>query len=125
MAEACLERREPRPNRSARSRCSAEMLGHGQICVQWQRQRQTRTPQSPRFAPRQTRTRSSSISAERMAAHAADEKTAGAALWEAAKEGNTAEARRLLDAGAPVDWKNAAEVSSWYHGVVPARRRAC
>ncbi|KAA0150232.1 hypothetical protein FNF29_05472 [Cafeteria roenbergensis] len=44
-----------------------------------------------------------------MAAHAADEETAGAALWEAAKEGNTAEARRLLDAGAPVDWKNAAE----------------
>ncbi len=39
------------------------------------------------------------------------------ALWEAAKAGNTAEASRLLDAGAPVDCKNDADVSARCHGV--------
>ncbi|KAA0170630.1 hypothetical protein FNF28_01392 [Cafeteria roenbergensis] len=35
-----------------------------------------------------------------------DERAMTSALWEAAKAGNTAEASRLLDAGAPVNRKN-------------------
>ncbi len=46
-----------------------------------------------------------------MAAPAENAEATGKALWQAAKEGNTAEARRLLDAGAPVGWENAAHVS--------------
>ncbi|KAA0153088.1 hypothetical protein FNF29_03276 [Cafeteria roenbergensis] len=38
-----------------------------------------------------------------------DERALGSALWEAAKAGSTAEACRLLDVGAPVDWKNDAD----------------
>ena len=45
------------------------------------------------------------------------------ALWEAAKAGDTAEARRLLDVGAPVDCKNDADVSSRTAGALPARCR--
>ncbi len=46
-----------------------------------------------------------------MATPATNERALANALWEAAKAGNTAEARRLLDEGAPVDWKNVADVS--------------
>ena len=44
-------------------------------------------------------------------------------LWEAAKAGNTAGASRLLDAGAPVDWKNVADVSSGTVGTLRTRCR--
>ena len=56
-----------------------------------------------------------------MATPAIDESSMTSALWEAATAGNTAEASRLLDAGAPVDWKNAAVVSSETVGAPPAR----
>ncbi len=46
-----------------------------------------------------------------------DERAMTSALWEAAKAGNTAEASRLLDAGAPVNRKNHANVSARCHGV--------
>ncbi|KAA0172617.1 hypothetical protein FNF27_05843 [Cafeteria roenbergensis] len=46
------------------------------------------------------------VSSADMAAPAMDTNDLGKALWEAAKEGNTAEARRLLDERAPVDWQN-------------------
>ena len=54
-----------------------------------------------------------------MAAPALDVRAVDAALWEAAKEGNAAEARRLLDEGARVEWKKASKVSSWCHGWCP------
>ncbi|KAA0165256.1 hypothetical protein FNF28_03536 [Cafeteria roenbergensis] len=44
-----------------------------------------------------------------MAAPALDVRAVDAALWEAAKEGNAAEARRLLDEGARVEWKKASK----------------
>ncbi|KAA0153563.1 hypothetical protein FNF29_02952 [Cafeteria roenbergensis] len=47
-----------------------------------------------------------------MATAAMGENAMASALWEAAKAGSTAEASRLLDAGAPVDWNNAAEYGS-------------
>ncbi len=77
------------------------------------------------LAARQTCIRSAPLSAEDMAAPAVNVDAMGAALWEAANEGATAEARRLLDAGAPCDWKHAAAVSVWRHGVVLPSRRAC
>ena len=55
---------------------------------------------------RLTRTRLPPFATEDMAAPADDAEAMGAALWEAAKEGNTAQASRLLNEGAPVDWKN-------------------
>ncbi len=74
-------------------------------------------------AARHTRTRSPPFTTEDMAAPANVAKAKGDALWEAAKEGNTAQASRLLDAGAPLDWKNAAMVSSEADGTLTARRR--
>ncbi len=41
------------------------------------------------------------------------------ALWEAARAGDTAEASRLLDEGAPVEWRNEAAVRSCCHCVAP------
>ena len=72
-----------------------------------------------RIAARQTRTRPPNPAAADMAAPAMDTNDLGKALWEAAKEGNTAEARRLLDERAPVDWQNDDAVSSCCHGAVP------
>ncbi len=72
-----------------------------------------------------TCTRPPPHSAEDMAAPAVNVDAMGAALWEAAKDGNSAEARRLLDDGAPLEWKNTADVSSCCHGVVLPNRRAC
>ncbi|KAA0145992.1 hypothetical protein FNF29_08306 [Cafeteria roenbergensis] len=43
-----------------------------------------------------------------MATPAMDGNALASGLWEAAKAGSTAEAGRLLDEGAPVNWKNAA-----------------
>ena len=76
------------------------------------------------LAPRRTRTRPPPLQAEGMAAPAVDAEAMGPAHWEAAKGGNTAEARSLLDAGAPVDWRNFKQVSFWCHGVVPPSHRA-
>ncbi len=46
------------------------------------------------------------------------------ALWEAAKAGNSAEASRLLDARAPVEWKCDVNVSAWCQGVRYSQTRA-
>ena len=46
-----------------------------------------------------------------------DENSTASVLWEAAKAGNTAEASRLLDEGAPLGCKNIANVSARCHGV--------
>ena len=43
------------------------------------------------------------------------------ALWEAAMAGNTAEASRLLDAGAPLNCKHVAAVSAEASSMLPAR----
>ena len=45
-----------------------------------------------------------------MAASATDAERLGQALWEATSQRNLAEVTRLLDAGAPADWQNAAKV---------------
>ncbi len=58
-----------------------------------------------------------------MATPAMDGDALASGLWEAAKAGNTAEAGRLLDEGAPVDWKNDADVSVEAVGTFPARCR--
>ena len=58
-----------------------------------------------------------------MATPAMDENAMANALWQSAKAGNTAEASRLLDAGAPVDWKNITSVSPETGGALPARCR--
>ena len=50
-----------------------------------------------------------------------DKNAMASALWEAARAGDTAEASRLLDEGAPVDWKNDAAVSVEAVGSFPAR----
>ena len=70
-------------------------------------------------ARRRTRTRPQARTDEDMAAPAENAEATGKALWQAAKEGNTAEARRLLDERAPVDWQNDDAVSSCCHGAVP------
>ncbi len=67
-------------------------------------------PANARPAPR---------AADSMATHATNERAMASALWEAASAGDTAETRRLLDEGAPVDRKNDADVSACCHGVAP------
>ncbi len=56
-----------------------------------------------------------------MATPAMDGNALASGLWEAAKAGSTAEAGRLLDEGAPVNWKNAAAVSAEAVGMLPTR----
>ena len=58
-----------------------------------------------------------------MASPAMRVKALGNTLLELAKAGNTAEASRLLDAGAPVDWKSDADVSAGTGDMLPPRCR--
>ena len=60
----------------------------------------------------QTSARPPPRTSESMATPAMDDNAMASALWQSAKAGNTAEASRLLDEGTPLDWQNAADVSS-------------
>ncbi len=83
-----------------------------------------RALQQCRFCPQlPASARSPPGAPDSMATPGMDERAMASALWEAAKAGNTAEACRLLDAGAPVDWKNDADVSSGTVGTLPTRYR--
>lgn len=48
----------------------------------------------------------------------------GKALLQALRAGNTDEAKRLVEAGAPINWMEMNKVSEGRRGPLPSRRRA-